>query len=223
MIIHNMEQGSPAWIAARLGIPTSSNFDKILTPKTMKLSASAKPYAYYLAAEKLLNRQLENLDNLEWIAHGKMIEPEAIKAYEFLQDVTIERVGFVTSDNGLIGASPDGIIKGVSAGIECKCPAPQTQIGYLIDGFGDAYKVQVQGQMLVCEFEYVDRWAWHPEMPPVLQRTYRDEPFITALKSALDQFCDDLAAIIAKVKSSGMFEERASVLTSHDAAYSIAA
>jgi hypothetical protein len=73
--------------------------------------------------------------------------------------------------------------------------------------------------MLVCEFEYVDRWAWHPEMPPVLERTYRDEPFIKALKSALDQFCDDLAGIIAKVKSSGVFEERAAILTTVDHVY----
>ena len=32
MIIHPAEQGTPEWTQARLGIPTSSNFDRIVTP-----------------------------------------------------------------------------------------------------------------------------------------------------------------------------------------------
>ena len=32
-------QGTPAWHEARLGIPTSSNFHRIITPKTRKPSA----------------------------------------------------------------------------------------------------------------------------------------------------------------------------------------
>jgi hypothetical protein len=39
---------------ARLGIPTASNFDKIITPKTMKPSASAEKYAWALIAEQHL-------------------------------------------------------------------------------------------------------------------------------------------------------------------------
>ena len=39
MIILDVEQGSRAWIEARLGIPTASEFSRIVTPGG-KLSAS---------------------------------------------------------------------------------------------------------------------------------------------------------------------------------------
>jgi hypothetical protein len=32
MITHDVTQGSPEWLEARLGIPTASEFDKIITP-----------------------------------------------------------------------------------------------------------------------------------------------------------------------------------------------
>ena len=32
MIIHEVEQGSGDWLKLRLGIPTASEFDKIITP-----------------------------------------------------------------------------------------------------------------------------------------------------------------------------------------------
>jgi len=214
-----VEQGSDAWLAARLGMPTASNFDKILTPGG-KLSASSRKHAFYLAAEKILNKQIDSIDNLEWVQHGKFFEETAAKNYEFVQDVKIRKCGFITTDNGLIGASPDRLIIGGSGGLEIKCPAPQTQMGYIIDGFKDAYKCQVQGQMWVAELDYVDFYAWHPELPPVLQRTVRDDIFIKLLSDALAQFCDDLAEIIRKVRASGFFQEHAKLLTAVDDAYS---
>ena len=43
MIVHPAEQGSAAWVEARLGIPTSSQFSRILTPGG-KLSTSRDGY-----------------------------------------------------------------------------------------------------------------------------------------------------------------------------------
>jgi YqaJ-like viral recombinase domain len=212
------EQGSPEWLTARLGIPTASNFDKILTP-TGKLSESAKKYAYYLAAERLLKRQIDSIDHLEWVARGKDLESTAVNNYEFLQEVKTRQVGFIVTNDGLLGASPDRLIVGANGGVEIKCPAPHTHIGYMIEGFGKAYKVQVQGQMYVAELDFVDRYSYHPEMPPFLEHTTRDEPFIALLADALKQFSDDLAEIIIKAKSSGFFEERQEILTAHKDAY----
>lgn len=213
-----VEQGSDAWFAARLGMPTASNFDKILTPGG-KLSTSSRKYGFYLAAEKILNKQLESIDNLEWVQHGKFFEEEAAKNYEFVNEIQIRKCGLITTDNGLVGASPDRLLIGKNGGLEIKCPAPQTQIGYIVDGFGDAYKCQVQGQMWVAELDFVDRYAWHPELPPAMLRTIRDEPFIKLLSDAITQFCDDLAEIIRKARASGFFEERQKLLTSVENAY----
>ena len=213
------EQGSIEWSTARIGIPTASCFDQIITPKTGQLSKSAGKYMNLLIAEKLLNRQLTSLDNLEWLARGKELEPDAAKAYEFIEEVETKPVGFITTDDGLIGASPDRLIVGKAAGLELKCPAPQTHIGYMIEGFGLDYKAQVQGQMYVGELEYIDRCSYHPELPLYCERTERDDPFIKLLADALAEFNDKLKTNYDRIRASGFFEERAAFKTAHETAY----
>ena len=56
MIIHaDVLQGSEQWHALRLGKPTASAFDKIVTPKKCDLSAASHAYALRLVSERLLN------------------------------------------------------------------------------------------------------------------------------------------------------------------------
>ena len=219
MKIHRVEQGTPEWLALRLGIPTASEFHKILTPKKGQLSSQTRGYAFRLVTERLLNRSLDSIEGLQWVERGKELEPEAVRMYEFENEVQTEPVGFITTDDGLIGASPDRLIIGQPAGLEIKCPAPQTHIEYMVDGFGADYRVQVQGQMLVGGFEWVDRYSFHPEMPPVKQRTERDEPFISLLEEALAEFNAMVAKMLEEVKERGFFRERARILTPAEAEY----
>jgi hypothetical protein len=44
VIVHNVSQLSDEWHRLRMGIPTASEFGRIITPKTMKLSAQAPEY-----------------------------------------------------------------------------------------------------------------------------------------------------------------------------------
>ena len=220
MKLLTMPQGSVEWAQARIGIPTASGFDNIVTPggKPCK-SEKTRKYLYRLAAERLLNRSLDSLEGLEWIERGKELEPEAVKMYEFEQDVTTSPVGIILSDDGRYGASPDRLV-GDAGLAEIKCPAPHTHVGYMLDGFGTDYTYQVQGQMLVDESrEWVDRYSYSPEMPPHGERTYRDKPYIAVLKDAVERFCDDLDAAVERLRASGMFLERAHTLTTVDATY----
>lgn len=209
MKAHAVLQGSDAWRRLRLGIPTSSCFDKIVTP-TGRMSVAkdgkgfsqqARKYAHQLVAETLLGRALDDdLDGLRWIVRGKELEPDAAKLYEMMHGCRTLPIGFITTDDGTVGCSPDRLIDGLHAGLEIKCPAPNTHVGYMVDGFED-YAAQVQGQLFVAEFEWVDRMAFHPELPPVIVRTYRDEPFIKGLASALDAFLDMKADMLAKASA----------------------
>jgi YqaJ-like viral recombinase domain len=208
MKIHNVEQGSGEWLTLRLGIPTASMFHKIITPKKLEYSTQSRGYQFYLIAEKLLNYSLSSLDNLEWIARGKELEPDAVKMYEWDQDVVTAPVGFITTDDGRVGATPDRLLIDEPACLELKCPAPHTHVEYMIDGFGQDYMAQVQGQMLVGEFEWVDRFSYHPEMPPVLVRTPRDDAYIGILQGYLDRFCDEMDELLEKVQARGYFAER---------------
>jgi len=221
MKIHDVSQGSIEWLRLRLGIPTASEFHKIVTPGG-KLSSQARKYAFYLIAEKLLNRPLDSIDHLDWIARGKELEPQAVKMYEFENECETNPVGFITTDDGRMGCSPDRLIAGANAGLEIKCPAPHTHIAYMIDGFGDDYKPQVQGQILIGQFEFVDRYSFHPEMPSVKIRTYRDALYIRTLSDALESFCDMKDEMLEIVKARGMFAERAAMMTAHEAEYGAA-
>jgi hypothetical protein len=216
MKIHNVEQGSADWIALRIGIPTASQFHKIITPKTLELSSQARRYAFFLVAEKLMNESLNPLENLEWIERGKLLEPQAVKMYEFDQEVSTMPVGFLTTDDGRIGASPDRLIVDQAAALELKCPAPHTHLEYLIDGFGADYMAQVQGQAYVGDFEWVDRYSFHPLMPSALMRTYRDEAYIKKLADALARFVDMKDELLEQARGKGYFGARDRLITAVD-------
>ena len=207
MKVYPVEQGTEAWRKIRLGIPTSSRFHKILTP-TGKLSSQAKAYAHELIAEELLGRPLESLDNLQWLERGIVMEEEAVKLYEMAFDQPTLPVGFITNDAGTLGCSPDRLIKGAHAGLEVKCAKPNTHVGYLLEGFGADYIPQVMGQIYVAEFDWVDRFGYHPELPPVRTRTYRDEAYIAKLAVALDEFTDMLGEMRETARKSGALFEK---------------
>lgn len=209
MKLHDCDQGSIDWMMLRLGIPTASEFHKIVTPKKLELSSQAKPYAYRLIAETLLNRPMDSLENLEWVTRGKELEPHAVKVYEATEEVETRPVGFITTDDGRVGASPDRLIVGKNAGLEIKCPSPQMHIQYMLEGFGDDYRLQVQGQMYVAELDFVDRFSYHPEMPPVPIRTYREEEVIKILRDRLNEFNDMKDELLMKATASGFFAEHA--------------
>ena len=215
---HAVEQNTPEWYALRLGIPTASEFDKIITPAKGDLSASARGYAMRLAAERLTQRSMEDLKQSDWMTRGKELEPSAVRLFEFAHGVKTTKVGFITSDDGRYGASPDRLI-GDDGVLEIKCPSDPIHLGYLLDGFETKYKVQVQGQMLVAEADYSVRLSYHPDWPEKIERTNRDETFIRKMKDALDQFCDMVDEIVEQAKSLGMVQAAPHVVTPAEAAY----
>jgi hypothetical protein len=204
MIRYDMEQYSPEWWAVRLGLPTASCFDKIVTPAKGELSKSARAYAQYLVAETLFGEPLEpERPDPYWIAWGKLHEPMAAEHYDLTTGTVTEKVGFITTDDGRVGCSPDRMIIGQRGCVEIKCPAPQTHVGYLIDGPGLDYKCQLQGQMAVGELAFVDFFSFHPRMPPALHRIERDEPYIAKMSEALRQFLAIRDEMLAKALESG--------------------
>ncbi len=217
MRIINCEQGGPEWLAARLGIPTASMFSKIVTP-TGAFSTSSRDYAYRLVAERLLRRPLDNIDHVEAITRGKELEPDAAKLYNFENDVQTVQVGFITTDDGRTGASPDRLV-GNSGLLEIKAPSANTQVGYLLNGFDAKYKPQVQGQLMVAERDWCDWMTFHPEMPTVVVRIGRDEEYIAKLRAALSEFNDVREEMYHRALASGAFQVAPQVRTPHEQAY----
>ena len=62
MKIIDVEQGSPEWWQARLGMPTASAFHRVMTDTTRKFSKASEGYLYELVAEHLLGEPLDGGD-----------------------------------------------------------------------------------------------------------------------------------------------------------------
>lgn len=220
MKLYRVEQGSSAWYRLRLGRPTASNFHKIITPKGAP-SKSAVNYLYRLVAERLLNEsQDDEIGYVKWVAQGKEREPYAVQQFEFVNELKLEPGGFITSDDGRIGCSPDRLFPGHAAILEIKSPAPWTQLRYLCEGTEEDYIAQVQGQLLVAdEIECVHFYSYHPQTPPFHKITMPDRAFIGTLRSALDSFCDVLDRTTEKARALGVYAVARRVETPGDIAY----
>ena len=53
-------------------------------------------------------------------------------------------------------------------------------------------------------------------MPPVIERVYRDEPFLATMRAALDQFCDLKNEMVETARAAGWFVERETPGTPED-------
>ena len=198
-ILHDCDQHSEAWDRLRLGIPTSSNFLKIITPLG-RPSDQHEKYAYHLIAERLLDRSV-NTYTSEWMERGSMLESDAVEFYEMVKETKTERIGFITNDEKTIGCSPDRLI-GEDGLLEIKVPAPQTQVEYLLTGKVDKkYWPQLQGQLFVSERKWVDICAYHPELPPSIIRVERDDVFIACLEKLLADFNDFISTVMEKINA----------------------
>ena len=197
MKIIECTQGDQAWIEARLGLPTASRFSEIMSPKELKPSKSADKYIASLVAEWLLGMPMDEAAS-GFMERGSEMEAEAIAWYELQRDVEVRRVGFVTTDDGRYGCSPDGlIVEGEGGpwlgGLELKCPSAAVHVSYLLGEFPHAYVPQIQGGMAVTGLPWWDFCSYHPTLPKLLVRLARDETFIGPLKKALDVFVGRLA------------------------------
>lgn len=191
MIIEDFKQGSPEWFAARVGIPSASIFDKLITSKGV-LSTSRQKLIYKLAGEKIIGEKEEGYTNGA-MQRGIELEPEARALFELITGLEVEEVGLCYYDERKDrSCSPDGLV-GKDEGLEIKCPELQTHVEYLIGGkLPTKYIQQVQGSLYITG---LDRWhffSYYPGMRPFHIVVERDEVFIAKLDKALNDFVTEL-------------------------------
>ena len=206
MIILECEQGSVPWVEARLGIPTASEFSKVVTPGG-KLSASRRPYLGKLVAEWALGDAAGDIEfgGTAWTERGQILEPKARKAYAFTRDVDPVQVGFVYRDETrLSGCSPDGLV-GPDGLLELKCPMAGTHLTWLAqDVVPREHQSQLQGQLWVSQRDWVDFMSFYPGLPPFLVRVAPDPTYQRALDLAIPQFIDEVLAARERLQALGV-------------------
>ena len=196
---HDVAQYSDEYDRLRLGIPTSSNFHKIITPQG-KPSKQWREYACVLIAERILQQKIE-FYNSPAMERGLIVEADAVDWYEFDQDVTTQRVGFITDDNHTLGCSPDRLV-GAEGLLEIKAPLPHTQVDYWISGeISERFRPQLQGQLYISQRSWVDIVCWHDVLPKLVMRVEPDEKFIEALDRELLIFNYFIDGVMDKIRA----------------------
>lgn len=196
--IVNVEQGTPEWLYARLGIPTASRFSEIMTPKTRKPSSSAKKYLCQLAAERLLGVPINDASS-SFMQRGSELEGMAVSAYELERDCDTTECGFMLADSGKYGCSPDRLV-GDTGMAEIKCTSAHVHVAALLGYQDDEHASQCQGQLLVSGRAWVDLVFYNPALPRRIVRIERDEDYIAALDSCLEDFCGRLEQAMVTLK-----------------------
>lgn len=192
MIEVDCVQGSADWANARLGIPTASQFARILTPAKLGYSSAAVAYINELLAEWVLGCPLD-AGASAYMDRGTSMEPDARKWYAFTKGVEPRTVGVCLTDDRKVGCSPDFLV-GDDGGGEIKCPSAKIHVGYLLGDVAEEHRSQVQGNLWVTGREWWDVISYSPVMPCACVRAYPDPDYQHALTEALGRFCRELEA-----------------------------
>lgn len=200
-----IEQGTPEWLAQRLGRLTASRIADATARTKSGWGASRANLMAVLVAERLTGFPLETYTNAA-MQHGIDTEPQARAAYEFKFDIDVLTVGFVEHPKlAMSGASPDGYV-GNDGLIEIKCPNIATHIDTLLGAEIDGkYVKQMQWQMACTDRTWCDFASFDPRMPPEMQlhvrRVPRDPAMIADLEKQGAAFLQELDAMVQELRT----------------------
>ena len=214
MKIHReIVQGSPEWHLFRSGKPTASRFKDIVTPTGLRASGLDK-YAAQLAGELYAGESLSEFMGNDWTKRGHRLEDTARINYEMRYDVDVEQVGIVTNatqrKKPTVACSPDGLVHDLEGkgGIEVKCLKHDKHVEYVVhyDETGhlpSEFILQTQGELMVCELDWIDLVLYHPKLPMVVMRATKNTRIQHKLKECLAEVIeirDDTLVILNKYK-----------------------
>jgi hypothetical protein len=227
IIIDDIEQKSQEWHRIRAGIPTASEFSKIVK-ENGDPSKSQEGYIHQLAGERILGMSENGYQSYDMLK-GIEREAEARAYYEFVTGETVKQVGFVYKDmSKSCGCSPDGLIKSFmtrcssvspekypmeslptfepprefyTKGLEIKCPKLKNHVAQLLSKELPPDKFhQIQGCMWVCDLHSWVFLSYYPGLPPFILEVQRDYKFIGALEYELERFNEELEAVYKELK-----------------------
>ncbi|USA40252.1 YqaJ viral recombinase family protein [Pelagerythrobacter marinus] len=201
---HNdLVQGSDEWHAARCGLLTASEIDRILTPK-LKIAENAKTRAHLweLAAQRISNFvEPQYISDAMLRGHEDEILARALYREEY---APVEEVGFVTNDKWgfTLGCSPDGLV-GADGMIECKSRCQKYQVQTIVEewtgvaSIPEEYSLQVQAQLLVTGRTWCDFISYSGGLPMAVVRVEADQSTQDAIIEAAAKFEARINEVVA--------------------------
>jgi putative phage-type endonuclease len=192
-----MEQGSPEWLALRVGKITGSRF-KAAMDRNKRNGQPNKPRRELvrILRDELRTGFPEPYVENEYMALGTRCEPLALEAYKFITGATVHHAAFLAHPTlPYVGYSPDGFVPPDGL-IEIKCPALEGRHTRTVESqkCPDDYYPQVQGGLWVSGCNWAHFISYFPSISVEIVRVERDETFIKRL-------ADECASVWAEVNS----------------------
>lgn len=198
-IISDVEQGTPEWLALRLGIITCSELDTLLVNGKGEagLGAGAFTYMDTLIGERITGEAADPFMGNRHTERGHELEGTGRQLFEAQTGVTTQQVGIILNHG--IGYSPDSLI-GADGLCEIKTKLPKFQVGVILGNeIPKDHIAQCQGGLWVSEREWIDFVSYWPGMPLFIKRAYRDEAMIRKLSERIKIFYEILDERMNKV------------------------
>lgn len=191
-IVTDIEQGTPEWLALRLGIATASELDCLLVAGKGEAGFGVAAFTYMdqLIGERITEEAAELPFQTKATIRGHELEQVARGLYEDREGITAEQVGIILNHG--IGYSPDALV-GTNGLTEIKTKLPKFQIGVILAGeVPKEHIAQCQGGLWVSEREWIDFISYWPGIPLFVKRMYRDEAMIRKIAERVKTFYEIL-------------------------------
>ena len=200
MQILTLEQGTPEWHAARLGIITMSELKTLLVKGKGpgSFGTGALSYMHQLIGERITGESSDAFQGNAHTQRGHELEPVARELYQEATGLPrLEQVGIIL--NRGVGYSPDCLVDSRGL-VEIKTKLPKYQIELLLaDELPQEHVAQCQGGLWVSEREWIDFVSYWPGMPLFVKRAYRDEAMIRTIAERVEAFYEELERRMAHV------------------------
>lgn len=197
--VFNCEQYSAEWYAARLGVPTASEFHKIFMKgqKKGEESKTRRRYMLELVGERMTGQPRETYQSTH-MARGKEMESQAADFYSYLTDEELETVGFIR--NGEAGCSPDRLC-GKNGMVQFKTMMAPLLLDLHLEGYKNDHECQQLGELWIAEREWSDLFIFWPGIKPFRHRVYRDETKIKSLELGVTMFLNEMHELMQQLEA----------------------
>ena len=201
----DLVQGTDEWLAARCGLITASEVDRIITPKklepvTRRSTSDRHKFAahvYDLAAQRMTNYVEPSYIGSDML-RGMDDEILAVDLYGEKYS-EIEPMGFITNDKWgfTLGYSPDGLTHNRKRAIEVK----SRKMAFHLECVAHRevpvdFHLQLQTGMMVAELESIDFISYCGGLHMLPLTVYPDDVVQSAIIEAAKRVEEDIAAVM---------------------------
>jgi len=165
-------QRSEAWKQARVGRLTASSAADMLSSIKSGEAAGRRNLRMRLVLERLTGKPYESDFTTEDIKNGIAREPLARERYEQETGVMVKQVGFLSHNELMAGASPDGLIYeggGLRGVLEIKCRNAANHYEALTTKIPPKAMPQLLHTLWLSGAEYADYISFNPDFPEGMQ------------------------------------------------------